>query len=312
MYVKTTAEYFELMRKFIAAIDTPGVAPGALFSGPGSTPGKVAWSKELANEIGPSKKLAMVTQHSYPGGSAQRIKEPTTGRSQMLSDKWIEGYQKFYDSFVPAVQKQHVPYRLEECNSFFYGGADSVSNTFTASLWALDFMYWWAEHDCDGVNFHTGDSVAIRNIMSAPKYAAFVTSENGYHMNPIAYGLKAFDLGGHGTIVETKVKPLNDANVTAYAVQAADHSMSVTVINKDAERSTTVSISPGSGVSKARTMSLTAPGNDLATREGINLGGGSIDAAGGFNGTWSDVSASDGKVNFELPPASAVVVKMTM
>jgi hypothetical protein len=131
-------------------------------------------------------------------------------------------------------------------------------------------------------------------------------------MNAIAYGLKAFDLGGHGTIVDAKVKPLNSANVTAYAVQAADRLMYVTVINKDQESVTTVTISPGSGYANTQMMSLTAPGNDLATKEGISLGGGSIDEAGGFNGTWSDVSASDGKIKLDLPAASAVVVKMTM
>src|SRR5439155_4161076 len=151
MYVKTPDEYCALMKKFIEVINSPEVAPGAKFSGPGTTPSKVVWSRELADQLGPGGHIALITQHSYPGGAATKVAVPTTGRAVMLSDKWVDSYQKFYDSFVPAVKKNQLGYRLEECNSFFFGGASDVSDTFASAPWALDFMYWWAEHDCAGV-----------------------------------------------------------------------------------------------------------------------------------------------------------------
>ena len=49
-------------------------------------------------------------------------------------------------SFVPQAISNALPYRLEEVNNYFNGGATNVSNTFASALWGLDFMYWWAAH----------------------------------------------------------------------------------------------------------------------------------------------------------------------
>ena len=312
MYVKEPAEYCALMKKFIDAIDAPDVAKGAKFSGPGSTPGKVAWSRALADEIGPSGKLALITQHSYPGGRADRVAVPTTGRSAMLSDKWVEGYQKFYDSFVPATKKQHLGYRLEECNSFFNGGRDEVSNTFASALWALDFLYWWAEHDCAGVNFHTGDAVSMNETLSAPRYALFLTSEDGYRVNPIAYAFKAFDVGSHGTLVSAKLKSENEINLAAYAVRAGD-ALCVTLINKspeDAPADASINVIAGAGYSKAQSM-LLASAQGLAAKSGVTLGDSSIDAKGGFPGRWQDVVLTGPNLTVQLPAGTAMVVRLT-
>ena len=138
----------------------------------------------------------------------------------MLSDKWVQGYQKFYDSFVPTVKKIHLGYRLEESNSFFYGGAQDVSDTFAAAIWALDFMNWSAQHECDGINFHTGDTVAAGEKQTPSRYAVFWTSDSGYHPHPLAYGMKMFDLASRGQAVHAAIKSDEALSFAAYAVLA--------------------------------------------------------------------------------------------
>jgi hypothetical protein len=313
MYIKDPADYCDVARKYMDAIDSPDVAPGAKFSGPGSTPGKVAWSRELAETLGPTGKLALVTQHSYPGGSAQKVAEATTGRAAMLSEKWNTGYQKFYDTFVPAVQKFHVGYRLEESNSYFYGGRVDVSDTFAAALWALDFMHWWAEHECDGINFHTGDSVDANGKMSASRYAVFWTSEKGYHPHPLAYGMKTFNLSSRGTYVGATVKSDTNVDLTAYAVEGEDHAICITLINKecgDGARDATVALASDKKFANVQSMSLCAPGNDLSIKEGITLGGSEIRDDATFDGKWSDLPTAGGNLKIDVPAGSAIVVKL--
>ena len=50
-----------------------------------------------------------------------------------------------------------IPYRIDELNNCFNGGAKGVSDTYTASLWALDATHWWAAHHILGLNYHTGE-----------------------------------------------------------------------------------------------------------------------------------------------------------
>src|SRR5437762_9529395 len=128
----------------------------------------------------------------------------------MLSGEFFQVYEKLYDGFVPAARTVGLPYRLEEVNSYFNGGAPEASNTFAAALWGLEFMYWWAAHDAAGLNFHTGDRVSMNGEVSAPRYATFTSAPAGFAIRPLAYAFKAFDLGGHGRLV-----PLTLGNSTA-------------------------------------------------------------------------------------------------
>jgi hypothetical protein len=320
MYVDDPKQYCALMKKYAEAIDSPDVAPGAKFSGPGSTPGKVVWSRELADTLGPSGKIGLITQHSYPGGSARRVSNPTTSRAFMLSEKWIDSYQKFYDSFVPTVKNNNIGYRLEESNSFFYGGALDVSDTFAAALWALDFMHWWAQHDCTGINFHTGDAVDAGETMSPSRYAVFWTSDKGYHAHPLAYGIKAFGLGSRGTYVDTSIKSDEALNLTAYAVRGDDNALYVTLINKecgDGARTASVKFELPQAFEKAEWMLLGAPRNDLSGKEHITLGDGEIRDDGGFDGKWTTMQLSTSNVThktnltIELPAGVADVIRLT-
>ena len=103
----------------------------------------------------------------------------------MLSPGWLEKYQNLYDSFAPSAAANKLPYRIEEANNFFHGGAVDVSDTFASALWGLDYLHWWAAHGAVGLNFHTGDTVAAAEQNTVCKYAVFVTSPTGYSIRPL-------------------------------------------------------------------------------------------------------------------------------
>src|SRR5439155_7730428 len=162
------------IEQYIKAINDPSVAPGAVFCGPSTTPGKSAWARDFARDFGADGRVKIISQHSYPGGSAPKVIDPAAGRDLMLSPDWLTGYQKFYDSFAPAAIENGLRFRLEETNSFFHGGAKDVSDSFASALWALDYMHWWAFQGAAGLNFHTGDQVAAGENMKPCWYATFV------------------------------------------------------------------------------------------------------------------------------------------
>jgi hypothetical protein len=321
MYLPDAETYCEQLRTYMAAIDAPGVALGATFAGPAATPNKTAWCRTVAERLGgDGSRLKLITQHSYPGGDAKKVADPRAGRAAMLSEKWVANYQRFYDGFVPVVKRQKLGYRLEECNSFYSGGREEVSNSFAAALWTLDFMYWWAAHGCDGVNLHTVDKPNPTAERKPGHYTPISSTADGYRAHPVAYGIKAFGLGGsRGTFVTAKVKADDALNLTAYAVKGEDdhHGAAIylTLINKTIDanaRDATVTVRLDAAPTGVRAMSLLAPGADPSAKDGATLGGGIIDERGRFTGKWSDRPSATDPLTFAVPAASALVVRFHM
>jgi hypothetical protein len=233
----------------------------------------------------------------------------------MLSPAWLAGYEKFRKSFVPAAQTNGLRYRIEEANNFFNGGAKDVSDTFASALWALDYLHWWAAHQAAGINFHTGDQVAAGERMNPCRYASFLTSETGYHVQPIGYGIKAFTLGSHGRIVRVAVNAKSELNLTAYGVLAADRSLWVTVINKEHgadAREAEATLVAAEGYSSGKIFLLTAPGADVAAKSGVTLGGAEIKDDASWAGTAQPLPPpTGGEFKFKLPAATAAVIQLS-
>jgi hypothetical protein len=314
VYLKTYPEYKAALETFITAITAPDVAPDAVFCGPCSTPGKGLWARDLANDMGKGGKLKIITQHSYPGSSAKRVTDPADARAKMLSQEWVSGYAKMHDAIAPSVLQNGLTLRLEECNSFFHGGAKDVSDTFASTLWALDFMHWWASHDCAGLNFHTGDTVASGDNQTVCRYAIYTTREGGgYDVRPIGYALKAFDIAGRGRVVPVKVTSDEKINLNAYAIRSGSD-LYVTLISKaygSTGSNARVAIEAGREFGSADLMHLSVPGSDITATSGVTLGGGSIGADAAWNGTWTKLDQPKaGKLEVEVPAASAVIVKL--
>ncbi len=313
-YAKTYPAYHDLMARFVDAITAAEVAPGARFCGPNTTPDKTEWARQLAIAFASSGHLALITQHAYPGGNARKVTDVVAARDTMLSRAWVRAYEKFYSGFGPTAAEQHVPYRIEETNSFYNGGRQNVSDTHAAALWALDYMYWWATHGAAGLNFHTGDYVAAADESTPCRYALFWTASDGYEAHPIAYGVKAFDLGSHGRILPVRIESASDSDLTAYATLASDGSIYLTIINKEHDRAkgtsgVTVAVRAGKPYTSAVSIRLT--NIDLAATSGETLGRSAIRDDGSWSGRWSTVRrTAPGSFSVALPPGSAAVVHL--
>lgn len=312
----TYASYRKDWKKFADVIIA--AVPDVKFCGP-SVHNNGEWARRFMEDFGRSNHVALITEHLYAGGAGNKVPSPEYGRDRMLGDEswgsnsFPKAYQKLYNSFVPMALSNGIPYRLEEVNNYFNGGATNVSNTFASALWGLDFMYWWAEHQAAGLNFHTGDRVAAGNSLLPSKYTAFFSTTNGYMVRPLGYGIKAFDLGRHGSFVPVKISGADGLNLRAYAVLGTDKTLYVTLINNEhgeKARAAVVTLN-GANFSHAETVSLTQASSDVAATNGVTLGGAEITTDGSWAGNWKQVDGvKNGNVSITVPSASAVVVKL--
>lgn len=272
------------------------------------------WARHFIADFGAGHHVALVTEHLYPGGAAGKLPSAQVGRDRMLSDDFTRVYEKLYSSFVPQAKAAGLPYRLEEVNSYFNGGADGASNTYSAALWTLDFMYWWASHDASGLNFHTGDRVAAGGTVQPGRYAAFASIPGGFAVQAVSYGVKAFDLGGHGRIVPVSIDNAAKLAVTGYATLATDGAVTVTFINKEHgndARSANLQLSPGTSWKTAHAIYLRQAAGDVGAKTNITIGDAPIAQDGTWSGQWQTLGApaSDGTLHVSVPAATAAIIR---
>lgn len=305
--------YLAEWKRYAAQITAPAHSPDARFCGPGVSPGHEKWSARFAGDLAGSGQIAFISQHDYPGGDARSVTNPAVARDKILSPAMAKHYAKFAANFVPAVLSNGLACRLEEANSFYDGGALDVSDTFAAALWALDYQWWWEAHGMCGINFHTGDKVAARDMNKPCRYAAFWTSDKGYHVHPLGYGIKAFNLVGQGNLLPLTITNADEINFTAYAVRAADQNLFVTLINREhaaGAHAANVMIATPEKFARGRIISLTAP--DVAAKTGVTLGGAEIMDDGSWKGKWQQLKpGKDGQFAVNIPAASVAVVELS-
>ena len=249
------------------------------------------------------------------GGAGGKVTDPVAGRDMMLSREWQVKYEEYYQKFGAPLKEMKAPFRLEEGNNFYNGGAKDVSDTFASALWSLDYLYWWAAHGSQGINFHNGDEVAAGQSIVPCRYASFTSVPDGYFAHPIAYALKIFNLGSKGSLIGSTVEPdatAKDLNFASYAVLGDDKSVYVTLINKEhgaTPRDVVVTIkTPGT---KVETMALTSPNNDLAAKDGMLLGGNAIKNDGTWTEAWTSVATTGAGIQVKVPASSILLVKIT-
>ena len=298
-------------------IYTPAVleaAPNTRLCGPGTNiSGTAPWANGYIQDFGQAPQLLWLTQHAYPGGAGGKITDPAVGIQQMLSTQFEQRYLNYFNSFGPAAQTAHIRYRIEETNSFYNGGAKDASNSFASSLWALDYLYFWLTHGSAGVNFHTGDTVAAADHQAPCWYATFWTKPDGsLDVHPIAYAMKAFDLAAHGSVLPVEAAGV-PATLRLYATRSGDahQTIYVTLINKQmdaAQPAEIVEAALPKGYKKVSTIALTGP--SLGALSGVELGGGGISGQGEWSGTWKPSPTAHKNLHIEVPPGSALLVRI--
>jgi hypothetical protein len=287
--------------------------PNVKFCGPG-VHNNAVWARRFMEDFARSNHVALITEHLYPGGAGGKVPSPEVGRDRMLSNDFVRAYQRLHDGFVPVARSNSLPYRLEEVNNYFNGGATNVSNTFASALWGLDFMYWWAAHGAAGLNFHTGDRVAAGSRLTPSRYTAFFSTTNGFVVRPLGYGIKAFALGGRGRLLPLTMPAQPESNLSGYGVLAPDNTVYVTLINKahgPGAAAATVALDAGPGYARGQVLFLAAPEGDVAAQTGVTLGGAVIREDGTWAGTWTALAPSPaGAFTVKVPAASAAIIRL--
>lgn len=303
------------------------VWPDAKFCGPDGNP-SIAWCKMMVQHFGvPAGHLVQITQHSYPMGCS--YKNPgekdvaklvpvnaRAGREKMLSPAAYATYQKIYDGIKSSIQGTPITFRLTEGNSFWYSGLKGASDRYAAALWGVDYSRWWTMHGAAGLNFHTGDKTG-GSIVLPCRYAAFVTTTNGYQIRPLGYGLKLFSLGGEGEVLSAGVSADTNQNFVAYANLVKKNTVSVTLINKTHGKgvtNVTVHIRSDAPIlsKDARMIMLSSKTVDIAAGASeMTLGGAQILHDGSWHGHWTSLPtpAQTQMLTITMPPASAAVVQ---
>jgi hypothetical protein len=132
-------------------------------------------------------------------------------------------------------------------------------------------------------------------------------------MRPQAYALQAFSQGAHGRPLTASVEATAPLDFDAYAYRAHDGSLYVTLINKsygDKAQPASVSLQlpAGAGAGPWQRMDLSQKDSDVAAKDGVTLGGSSIDTQGKWSGNWNTLSdVNSTSLTVVIAPASASI-----
>jgi hypothetical protein len=311
VYISSYSTYDTDFKAYRTAV--LNVAPNAKFCAPAVTNGGgQPWAESFATEYKGDATIELVCGHFYPGARTGTI---TGDINFILDPSRLSGgsnnYTEYYNNFPSFAVAAGENWRIEETNSLVNQGETGVSDVYTATLWALDYMHWWAQqHNAGGLNFHEG---------ATSVYNAFrpTTLSGSYTAEPLAYGIKAFSLGGAGQNVATTITS-NTAgvNITAYALlDSVTGNLFVTFVNKEhftGAKSATVTLNPGAAYSGGKLWSLQQASGDVTVSTGITLGGATIGGDGTWTGTSSSLSpAPSGVFTISVPSASAAIVELT-
>ncbi len=317
LYLTNFAAYYAQWKPHYDAILR--AVPTAMFDAP-SVSSKHFYALDLAKALFAGGHLKLVSDHYYFLGSGRKAEQdPAATRARFLSNLLHDEYEKDYARIGAVLAAQGVPYRLDEMNSCFNGGAKDASDTYASTLWALDCIHWWAAHHILGMNFHTGEFVGRDGGFGAASYAAFVHQPDGrgFVMRPLAYAMLAFNQGARGRSLSVNVEAATNFNCNAYAWLDRDRSIYVTLINKSyGDNAQPMSVSfrfPESANSGTwQRMDLTQENQDVAAKTGLKLGNAFIDPQGTWSGQWMKIaSAKSDNFTVQVPAASATILHFT-
>jgi len=267
---------------------------GRVLTGPASAGNYAGYTVPFAgNEAGVN---SLLTQHYY------RANGQSTNSTLALLLQPDANLPGVIGKVVTAATAAELPlgFRMDECGSFYNGGAPNVSDAYGTALWSLDFMFTIALNGGQGVNFHGGGS--------GPGYTPI--ADNGttvVQARPEFYGLKLFSLLAPGNVLPATVALSSNINFTAYGVRRGSGAIGAVLVNKETNASVQVTISLGAMVSAATTIELTGPA--LASTNGYTIGGAAINADGSWAGGIQSVNpATNGTLTLTVPPISAILL----
>ena len=248
--------------------------------------------------------LAMLTGHAYSFA-------PSVGREtfRLLREDSLTKSVEFLQPGIDAARKAGLPFRLDEAGSAWGGGVRGFSDSFAAALWILDFQLSLAKAGLAGINFHGGGK---------GHYSAIQDDSDDKHPTPTFvramptyYGLLVFQEFIAGGAQLLPVTTSTTANIKLWAVRDASKRVRVLVLHKDLlAPPATITLSPGKATGRVTLKRLEAPAINLS--EGLRWAGQTFDDTPDGKPVGEakieTPELHDGKVKFQIAPASAVLV----
>jgi len=213
-----------------------------------------------------------------------------------------------------AAKTAGVPFYIGEGNSVSCGGEMGVSDTFAATLWAVDYLLNMASINVRGMNFHGGGT--------GPYTAIAYKSVNDLipEVRPLYYGLWAFSdiCKNEARILEMTLDSPNNL-IKAWAVQNNKGITTVVVIHKDinATQPAVVTITPGKKLTGDAQLSLLKSSTDVSAKLGLSYAGLTFDGSQdgkpvGTRKTIPITPNSSGDYNFSIDPTTIVVLELPL
>ena len=289
-----------LWQQYRAAI--LAVTPGVAITGPASSGHASTWTVPFGQYASKSE-ITLLTQHYYRANG--QLATSTSAFLVTPDPTLVTDLQQLQ----AGAQSIGVPYRMSECNSYYNGGADGVSDSYASSLWVIDYLFTCAQNGASGVNFHGGgDSAGYTPIADSDGVVV--------EARPEYYGMYLFTLAGQGTLYQTTVSA-GSLNVTAYTVRTPGGGLNLVIVNKDATNNLQVSTMLPQTINTASLLELTqltpgASAPSLTATTGVTIQSATINANGSFTPAAAYALTAGGTtLNCYVPALSAVLVQIT-
>ena len=292
------ATFEALWAQFRAAIVAQ--TPGVTVTGPAAAGSESSWTVPFG-QWATQNGISLLTQHYYRG-NGQSVS--STAANLVTADPALVSNLATLNTGANGIG---VPFRMTECNSYYNGGADGVSDAYCSSLWVVDFLFECALGGCVGTNFHGGGS--------GTGYTPIADSRGAVvEARPEYYGILLFVLAGQGTLYTTSLSA-GSLNVTAYAVKTSSGGLNLVIVNKDSTQNLQLSTQLPQSAKSASLLEMTqlssgSSGPNLSATSGVTIQGASIGANGSFTpGAPYTLSPNGTQLTCYVPSLSAVLIQ---
>jgi hypothetical protein len=291
-----------LWAQFRTAIVTQTPAVASLCTGPADAGSESSWTVPFG-QYATKSDISLLTQHYYRGNGQSAS---STAANLVTPDAALVSDLQTLNTGAKGIG---IPYRVSECNSYYNGGADGVSDAYCSSLWIIDFLFDCALNGSVGANFHGGGN--------SDGYTPIADSGGAVvEARPEYYGILLFTLAGQGTLYTTSLSGIGSLNVTAYAVKTASGALNIIVVNKDSAQNLQLTVQLPQSANSATLLEMTqltagASEPSLSATSGVTIQGASVGANGSFSpGAAYTLSASGTELTYYVPYLSAVLIQV--
>lgn len=278
------ARFAEVLRRRVPA--APLAGPAVI----GATDWVASFSRDFSN-------ARLLTEHYYLSVAADPA---ATIRNLLTLDP---RFMRVVTQLRSISRSSGIPYRMAELNSFAGGGKPGVSDTFAATLWALDLMFTLASANGQGINWETG----VNHLGFVSSYSPIFTDEQGApSVQPLYYAMLAFRQALGGKLLYVNYDAAG-VNARVHAFRSASGRLWVAIINKDLSATASLRILIDEAVTGAELWPLAAL--TVESRTGITFGGAEVSPQGIWSPSRRDRQpVHERQLFIAVPPASAQLI----